>query len=92
MPYLFDWVDAFTTQPFGGNGCVVVHDAADLSIDNRLRLVKETSLAECAYVVPSDVVPSDVVPSDVVPSDVVPSDVVPSDVVELVVDVDEELP
>ncbi|MEM7438301.1 MAG: PhzF family phenazine biosynthesis protein [Pseudomonadota bacterium] len=53
--YEFDWVDAFTTEAFGGNGCVVVHDAEDISIDDRMRLVRETSLAECAYVVPSSV-------------------------------------
>ena len=53
--YSFDWVDAFTDAPFSGNGCVVVHDAKALTIDQRLSLVKETSLAECAYVVPSDV-------------------------------------
>lgn len=51
--YAFDWVDAFTTEAFGGNGCVVVHDAQDISLRDRLRLVRETSLAECAYVVPS---------------------------------------
>lgn len=55
MPtYPFDWIDAFTTRPFSGNGCVVVHDAADLSVEDRLALVRETSLSECAYIVPSD--------------------------------------
>ena len=54
MAYEFDWVDAFTSSPFGGNGCVVVHGAADLSIDDRLALVRETSLSECAYLVGSD--------------------------------------
>lgn len=53
--YEFDWVDAFTDQPFGGNACVVVHDADDLPIEDRLRLVRETSLSECAYLVRSDV-------------------------------------
>ncbi len=54
MPsYDFDWVDAFTSTTFGGNGCVVVYDAADISIDDRLALVRETSLSECAYIVPS---------------------------------------
>ena len=51
----FDWVDAFTSRAFGGNGCVVVHDAAGLSIQDRLALVRETSLSECAFVVPSEV-------------------------------------
>lgn len=55
MSYAFDWVDAFTTTAFGGNGCVVVHDAQDITIENRLALVRETSLAECAYMVGSDV-------------------------------------
>ncbi|MEM7506474.1 MAG: PhzF family phenazine biosynthesis protein [Pseudomonadota bacterium] len=52
--YSFDWVDAFTDTAFGGNGCVVVHDAGDVSLDARMRLVRETSLSECAYMVPSD--------------------------------------
>jgi PhzF family phenazine biosynthesis protein len=55
MKYDFDWVDAFTTRPFGGNACVVVHGAADLSLEQRLALVNETSLSECAYLVSSDV-------------------------------------
>ena len=50
----FDWVDAFTTQPFGGNGCVVVHDASDVSFQERLALVRETSLSECAFLVGSN--------------------------------------
>ncbi len=54
MGYQFDWVDAFTSVPFGGNGCVVVHDAAALTVNQRLALVRETSLSECAYIVPSD--------------------------------------
>jgi len=55
MPYEFDWVDAFTTQPFGGNACAVVHGADALDITQRLALVNETSLSECAYLVESDV-------------------------------------
>lgn len=51
----FDWVDAFSTQPFGGNGCVVVHDASEVSIQDRLALVKETSLSECAFLVNSKI-------------------------------------
>lgn len=54
MPYEFDWIDAFTDKPFAGNGCVVVHDAAALSLDDRMALVRETSLSECAYLVPSE--------------------------------------
>lgn len=53
--YAFDWVDAFASQPFGGNGCVVVHDAGDISLGDRLALVRETSLAECAYLVGSEI-------------------------------------
>ena len=55
MPHSFDWVDAFTSQTFGGNGCVVVHDAADISIDDRLAIVREASLSECAFMVDSAV-------------------------------------
>jgi len=55
MPHSFDWVDAFTSQTFGGNGCVVVHDAADIPIEDCLALVRETSLSECAFLVGSDV-------------------------------------
>ncbi|MEM7190294.1 MAG: PhzF family phenazine biosynthesis protein [Pseudomonadota bacterium] len=55
MSYSFDWVDAFTDVAFGGNGCVVVHDAADMSVEQRMALVRETSLSECAYLVGSDV-------------------------------------
>ena len=55
LKYDFDWVDAFTSQTFGGNGCVVVHGAADISVADRLALVRETSLAECAYLIGSDV-------------------------------------
>ncbi len=55
MTYNFDWIDAFTTRPFGGNACVVVHGADALSLPQRLALVNETSLSECAYLVGSDV-------------------------------------
>jgi PhzF family phenazine biosynthesis protein len=53
--YPFDWVDAFTTRAFGGNACMVVHDASDLPIEHRLALVRETSLSECAFLTGSDV-------------------------------------
>ncbi|OWU84114.1 phenazine biosynthesis protein PhzF [Oceanicola sp. 22II-s10i] len=52
--YDCDWVDAFTDRPFGGNPCVVVHGADDISVQNRIALVRETRLSECAYVVASD--------------------------------------
>lgn len=52
--YEFDWVDAFTEVPFGGNACAVVHGAGALPPDTRMALVRETSLSECAYLVGSD--------------------------------------
>ncbi|MHA3913541.1 PhzF family phenazine biosynthesis protein [Halovulum sp. GXIMD14793] len=54
MTYDVDWVDAFTDQPFGGNGCAVVYDADELGIKDRLALVRETKLSECAFLVRSD--------------------------------------
>ena len=33
----FDWVDAFTETPFGGNACVVVHARPTLPAEDRLR-------------------------------------------------------
>ncbi|HEU0223627.1 MAG TPA: PhzF family phenazine biosynthesis protein [Paracoccaceae bacterium] len=54
MSYEFDWVDAFTETPFGGNACMVVHGAEALPVEERLALVRETSLSECAYLVSSD--------------------------------------
>ncbi|MEM8788845.1 MAG: PhzF family phenazine biosynthesis protein [Pseudomonadota bacterium] len=54
MPdYDFDWVDAFTDRPFAGNACMVIQDADTVSVDDRMRLVRETSLSECAYLVHS---------------------------------------
>ena len=53
--YDFDWVDAFTDQPFGGNGCAVVHNGAHLSEDIATAYVRETSLVECTFTGPSDV-------------------------------------
>lgn len=52
--FSFDWVDAFTATAFGGNGCVVVHGAAGVPLEQRLALVRETSLSECAFVIGSD--------------------------------------
>lgn len=54
MAFEFDWVDAFAQTPFGGNACVVVHGADGLGIEERLALVRETSLSECAYLVASE--------------------------------------
>ncbi|WP_406649385.1 PhzF family phenazine biosynthesis protein [Aliisedimentitalea scapharcae] len=49
----FDWVDAFSDQPFGGNGCAVVHGGALLSDQVCLNYVRETSLVECTFTGPS---------------------------------------
>ncbi len=50
MPeYAVDWVDAFANVPFGGNGCAVVHGAADLDDETCKAFVKETSLVECTF-------------------------------------------
>ncbi|MDA7428165.1 PhzF family phenazine biosynthesis protein [Primorskyibacter aestuariivivens] len=53
--FAVDWVDAFTDQPFGGNGCAVVQDAAHLDDETCMRFVRETSLVECTFLGPSDV-------------------------------------
>ncbi|WP_120499632.1 PhzF family phenazine biosynthesis protein [Roseovarius sp. EL26] len=56
MPtYPVDWVDAFADQPFGGNGCAVVHDGGVTYTETCLKFVRETSLVECTFVGPSDV-------------------------------------
>lgn len=55
MAFEFDWVDAFSDQPFGGNGCAVVHDGAALSDATCMAYVRETSLVECTFTGPSDV-------------------------------------
>lgn len=51
----FDWVDAFTDQPFGGNGCAVVHGGAELSVETCKAYVGETSLVECTFTGPSEI-------------------------------------
>lgn len=55
MEFDFDWVDAFSTVPFGGNGCAVVHGGAVLPSDVCMAYVRETSLVECTFTGPSDV-------------------------------------
>lgn len=55
MTFEFDWVDAFTDQAFGGNGCAVVHGGAILSDGLCTAYVQETSLVECTFTGPSDV-------------------------------------
>lgn len=49
MPFAFDWVDAFTSRPFGGNGCAVIYDAADMAPDLCMAIVRETGLSECTF-------------------------------------------
>lgn len=51
----FDWVDAFTNQAFGGNGCAVVHNGAHLPAEVACAYVRETSLVECTFTGPSKV-------------------------------------
>ena len=55
MKFDVDWVDAFTGQAFGGNGCAVVHDGAALSDATCMAFVRETSLVECTFTGPSQV-------------------------------------
>ncbi|MBD3664338.1 PhzF family phenazine biosynthesis protein [Sulfitobacter aestuariivivens] len=55
MQFEFDWVDAFTDRPFGGNGCAVVHGGAVLSDEICMNYVRETSLVECTFTGPSDI-------------------------------------
>lgn len=55
MAFEFDWVDAFTGDVFGGNGCAVVHGGAGLSDAVCMAYVRETSLVECTFTGPSDV-------------------------------------
>lgn len=49
MTLEFDWVDAFSAKPFGGNGCAVVHGAEDLSDATCMAFVRETGLVECTF-------------------------------------------
>ncbi|NVO54386.1 PhzF family phenazine biosynthesis protein [Rhodobacteraceae bacterium B1Z28] len=51
----FDWVDAFSDRAFGGNGCAVVHDGANLPTETCMAYVRETSLVECTFTGPSNV-------------------------------------
>lgn len=55
MRFDFDWVDAFSDVPFGGNGCSVVHGGAVLDDAVCMAYVRETSLVECTFTGPSDV-------------------------------------
>jgi PhzF family phenazine biosynthesis protein len=51
----FDWVDAFSDVPFGGNGCSVVYDEGECAVETCLKYTRETGLVECTFVGPSDV-------------------------------------
>lgn len=51
MSFDFDWVDAFTEKPFGGNGCAVVHGGVGLSVETCKNYVRETSLVECTFTI-----------------------------------------
>lgn len=53
--FAFDWVDAFTNDAFGGNGCAVVYDDGNLPVETCLKFTKETGLVECTFIGPSDV-------------------------------------
>lgn len=55
MVFEFDWVDAFSNEVFGGNGCAVVHGGAALPDTVCMAYVRETSLVECTFTGPSDV-------------------------------------
>lgn len=55
MEFDFDWIDAFSAEVFGGNGCAVVHNGAALPEDICTAYVRETSLVECTFTGPSDV-------------------------------------
>ncbi|MEM9063197.1 MAG: PhzF family phenazine biosynthesis protein [Pseudomonadota bacterium] len=56
MPeYAFDWIDAFSDTPLGGNGCAVVHEAGDLPAETCTAYVRETSLVECTFLEPSEI-------------------------------------
>jgi trans-2,3-dihydro-3-hydroxyanthranilate isomerase len=43
-------VDAFTTQPLGGNPCAIVFDADDLEESTMLAIAREMNLSETAFV------------------------------------------
>ncbi|MCG6902242.1 MAG: PhzF family phenazine biosynthesis protein [Rhodobacter sp.] len=49
MPFEYDWVDAFTAHPFGGNGCAVIYGADALDDDTCMAIVRETGLVECTF-------------------------------------------
>ncbi|MEM7524513.1 MAG: PhzF family phenazine biosynthesis protein [Pseudomonadota bacterium] len=48
------WIDAFAERRYGGNPCVVILDADDVAIAERIAFARETGLSECAFLVASD--------------------------------------
>lgn len=48
------WVDAFTTQPFAGNPCVVVFDADGLTAEQMQTIAFEMHLSETAFLMQSE--------------------------------------
>jgi trans-2,3-dihydro-3-hydroxyanthranilate isomerase len=48
-------IDAFTTQPLGGNPCAVIFDADDLDSATMLAIAREMNLSETAFVLRSQV-------------------------------------
>jgi trans-2,3-dihydro-3-hydroxyanthranilate isomerase len=48
-------VDAFTTQPLGGNPCAIVFDADDLDADAMQAIAREMNLSETSFVMRSEV-------------------------------------
>ncbi len=56
MPtYPFLQVDAFTTQPFGGNPCAVFFECDDLSDETMLAIAREMNLSETSFVLSSSI-------------------------------------
>ena len=55
MTHEFMQVDAFTTQPLGGNPCAIIFDADDLSTETMQAIAQENNLSETAFVLKSDV-------------------------------------
>ncbi len=51
--YPFMQVDAFTSQPFGGNPCAVFFDSTDMDENRMLNVAREMNLSESSFVMPS---------------------------------------
>lgn len=46
----FDWIDAFSPTPFGGNGCAVFYDNDQLWVETCCKITRETGLSECTFI------------------------------------------